>query len=108
MLFTAGMLLRHWFTRPTAANVERPEVELAKRDATWFRVPGFDSALVSTADGSGKSWYSRDPRMFRSMLRESIRLHRELGRQWDTLARQYREALPEITSVEAWRKTFER
>lgn len=108
VLFTAGMLLRHWFTKPTAANVERPEVELAKRDATWFRVPGFDSALVSTADGSGKSWYSRDPRLFRSMLRESIRLHRELGRQWDTLARQYREALPEITSVEAWRKTFER
>lgn len=108
VLFTARMVLRHGFTRPGSANVELPQVELAKRDATWFRVPAFDSALVSTADGSGKNWYTRNPRMFRHLLGDSIRLHRELGRQWDTLARQYRDALPEITSVEAWRNTFER
>jgi hypothetical protein len=101
-------VLRHWFTTPDKANLERPEVELSKRDATWFHTPYFDSALVSTADGTGKSWYSRNPRTFRRMLAESIRLHRELARNWDSLAKQYREALPEITSVEEWRKTFER
>lgn len=108
VMFTARMVFRHVFTRPSPANVERPQVELAKRDATWFRVPGFDSALVSTADGSGKNWYTRDPRAFRHLLREGIRLNRELGRRWETLARQYRDALPELTSVEEWRKTFER
>ncbi|KRC60462.1 glycosyl transferase [Agromyces sp. Root81] len=108
ILYTARMLARHWLTKPAPANVENPEVELAKRDATWFRTPGFDSALVTTADGSGKSWFARDRGEFRRMLRQSNRLHRRLGREWATLAKEYREALPEYTSVQEWRKTFER
>lgn len=108
ILFTVQMIARHWLTMPSKANIDRPEVEVSKRDGTWFRTPHFDSALVTTADGSGKNWYTRDRRTFRRMLSESIRLHRQLGRQWDSLARQYREALPGITSAEEWRKTFER
>lgn len=108
IVFTAKMVLRHWFTKPSRANIEHPEVELSKRDATWFHTPYLDSALVSTADGTGKSWYTRNPRAFRRMLAESIRLHRELARNWETLSKQYRDALPEITSVEEWRKTFQR
>jgi Predicted glycosyltransferases len=108
VIFTLKMMARQWFTKPSRANVDRPEVELSKRDATWFRLPYFDSVLVSTADGSGKNWYTRNPRMFRRMLTESIRLHREIGRNWERLAREYREALPTITSPEEWRKTFEK
>ncbi len=106
--FTARMVARHWLTDPSERDREHPQVELSKRDATWFRAPAFDSALVSTADGSGKVWYSRDRREFRRMLRESIRLHREIGDKWDELSRQYKDALPQITSVEEWRKTFEK
>jgi galactofuranosylgalactofuranosylrhamnosyl-N-acetylglucosaminyl-diphospho-decaprenol beta-1,5/1,6-galactofuranosyltransferase len=68
----------------------------------------YDSALVSTADGTGKVRYTRDPREFRRLVRQSRRLHRELKRRWPELSKQYREALPEITSPEAWRRTFER
>lgn len=108
VIFTLKMMARHWFTMPNPVNVKRPEVDLAKRDATWFRLPYFDSALVSTADGTGKNWHTRNPKTFRKMLRESISLHRELQHNWETLAGQYREALPDITSVEAWEKTFTR
>jgi galactofuranosylgalactofuranosylrhamnosyl-N-acetylglucosaminyl-diphospho-decaprenol beta-1,5/1,6-galactofuranosyltransferase len=108
VLFTARMVARQWFTKPQPRNIAAPQVELAKRDATWFRLPVYDSALVSTADGTGKVRYTRDPRTFRRLVRQSRRLHRELKRRWPELSKQYREALPEITSPEAWRRTFER
>ncbi|GAA1513407.1 galactofuranosylgalactofuranosylrhamnosyl-N-acetylglucosaminyl-diphospho-decaprenol beta-1,5/1,6-galactofuranosyltransferase [Agromyces terreus] len=106
VLFTVQMTLRQWFTRPASKNIAEPQVELAKRDGTWFRLPHFDSALVSTADGSGKVRYTRDPKTFRRLLRESRRLHREIKRRWPELAREYRAALPEITSPEAWEPHF--
>ncbi|GAA2456128.1 glycosyltransferase [Agromyces soli] len=106
VLFTARMTLRQAFTRPAPRNIEAPQVELAKRDGAWFRLPFYDSALVSTADGTGKVRYTRNPARFRKMLRESRRLHREIKRRWPELSARYREALPEITSPDAWRKTF--
>jgi galactofuranosylgalactofuranosylrhamnosyl-N-acetylglucosaminyl-diphospho-decaprenol beta-1,5/1,6-galactofuranosyltransferase len=100
--FTLSTIASHWFRKPDPANVAQPEVEFGKGDANWWRVPGFDSALVSAADGSGKNIYTRDRGQFRRMLVESVRLHRRLRREWPRLSRQYREALPELTSREAW------
>ena len=37
---------------------------------------------------------------------ESVKLHAELLSRWDALSEQYRAALPEITSVDAWARTF--
>lgn len=105
-IFTARTLLNHWFHKPKAANVTQPEVEIGKEDAAWWRVPEFDSALVSAADGSGKVIYTRDRAKFRQMLPESIRLHAELRRNWPELSRQYRAALSELTSTERWHETF--
>ncbi|NYI72705.1 galactofuranosylgalactofuranosylrhamnosyl-N-acetylglucosaminyl-diphospho-decaprenol beta-1,5/1,6-galactofuranosyltransferase [Naumannella cuiyingiana] len=104
--FGARGTIRHLLTRPRPENVEQPEVELAKKDAAWWRVPFFDSALISTADGRGKSVYRRDQAEFRKMLAESLRLHRELERRWNELAAEYQRALPEITSLEAWERSF--
>ena len=105
-LFTVRMTARQWFTNPSPTNVAEPQVELSKRDGTWFRLPYFDSALVSTADGGGKVRYTRDRATFRRLLTDSRRLHRELKKRWPELSRQYRAALPEITSPEAWREHF--
>lgn len=104
--FTASTLISHWLHAPKPENVAYPEVEFGKGDAYWWRVPLFDSALVSAADGSGKNIYTRDRSKFRSMLWESLRLHRELGRRWGRLVREYRSADVELTSPEAWRGTF--
>lgn len=105
--FTATTLLSHWFRSPDPANIAQPEVEFGKGDANWWRVPLFDSALVSAADGSGKNIYTRDRARFRRMLMDSVRLHRTLKRRWPALQREYRDALGELTSSDAWQKTFD-
>ena len=105
--FTATTLISHWLHEPRPENVAQPEVEFGKTDAHWWRVPLFDSALVSTADGAGKNVYTRDRAAYRRMLVESIRLHRALRKDWRRLSRDYRAALPALTSPEAWASTFE-
>ncbi|SDH47454.1 glycosyltransferase [Microbacterium pygmaeum] len=106
-LFTFTTLIAHWLHAPKAENVARPEVEFGKNDAHWWRVPLFDSALVSAADGSGKNIYTRDRAKYRRLLRDSVILHRRLRRDWSKLARRYRSAHADLTSLEAWEKTFE-
>jgi len=72
----------------------------------WWMLSRYDSALVTTADGTAQSWYQRDPATFRSMLARSIALHQRAAREWPALAEQYKAALPELTSPQSWDKTF--
>lgn len=87
--------------------LEYPEATVPHQDGKWYHLAALDSAIVSNADGTGVSVYRRDPRTVRENLAESARLHTELGRRWNELAQTYREALPQITSVEAWERTFQ-
>ncbi|MBH0082834.1 glycosyltransferase [Salinibacterium sp. SWN167] len=105
-LFTVRAALRHWFARTPQALVEQPKERLSKRDATWWRLPGFDSVLVDTADSQGSSWYRRDRTRFRSLMAESIRLNRQIGQNWDELRNRYRQQASDITSPEVWKQTF--
>ncbi|HIE93730.1 MAG TPA: glycosyltransferase family 2 protein, partial [Acidobacteria bacterium] len=105
--FTVRTLVSHWIHRPDTANLAQPEVEFGKLDAHWWRLPVYDSALVSSADGRGKNIYTRDRDQYRRKLRESLRLHRQLRRRWPRLAEQYRTELSRLTSPEAWRAAFE-
>ncbi|WP_307225026.1 hypothetical protein [Microbacterium arborescens] len=94
-------------TRPAPENIAQPEVEFGKGDAQWWRLPRYDSALVSAADGSGKNIYTRDRAAFRRMLRESVRLHAQLKRDWPKLSRRYRRAMGQLTSPESWERIFD-
>lgn len=105
--FTLSNVIAHWLHAPRPENVAMPEVEFGKGDAHWWRVPIYDSALVSAADGSGKNVYIRDRAKYRRMLLDSLRLHRTLRQRWPELSAQYRDALPELASHEAWKTTFE-
>jgi galactofuranosylgalactofuranosylrhamnosyl-N-acetylglucosaminyl-diphospho-decaprenol beta-1,5/1,6-galactofuranosyltransferase len=91
--------------RPGA--LEHPEAVVPAMDARWWRLSQLDSAVVSSADGSGASWYKRQPEQFRTMMARSIKLHQQLLRDWDKLSKVYTDALPEFTSPEAWKQTFE-
>lgn len=104
---TLSTLISHWVRRPRPANVAQPEVEMRSKDAYWWRVGSFDSVLLTTADGSGKHVYTRDRSQFRRRLRETVRLHGELRRRWPELQRQYRDALPELVSLQSWQQIFE-
>ncbi|AMB41050.1 MULTISPECIES: glycosyltransferase [Paenarthrobacter] len=84
-----------------------PEAHVAHQDGKWWSLAHLDSAVVSNADGTGASWYRRDPKLVRKMLAETAQLHAQLFSNWETLRGQYRDALPEITSMDSWRETFE-
>ncbi|WP_426999184.1 glycosyltransferase [Pseudarthrobacter sp. N5] len=92
---------------PNAESAERPQGFLAHRDNRWFRLAHYDSIVVSNAEGTGASWYRRDPKKLKSMLIEATALHLRIYREWDTLAEQYRNAVADITSLDAWKKTFD-
>jgi galactofuranosylgalactofuranosylrhamnosyl-N-acetylglucosaminyl-diphospho-decaprenol beta-1,5/1,6-galactofuranosyltransferase len=104
--FTLSTLASHWLHAPRPENIAQPEVEFGKGDAQWWRLPRYDSALVSAADGSGKNIYIRDRAAFRRMLRESLRLHAQLKRDWPKLSRRYRRAMGQLTSPESWENIF--
>jgi galactofuranosylgalactofuranosylrhamnosyl-N-acetylglucosaminyl-diphospho-decaprenol beta-1,5/1,6-galactofuranosyltransferase len=85
---------------------EFPETELPAMDAKWYRLARYDSAVVSMNDGTSAALYRRDPAHYRDLMKRTLSIHNTFRREWDRLAAEYREALPEITSPEAWQETF--
>ncbi|ALE07907.1 glycosyl transferase [Arthrobacter sp. ERGS1:01] len=88
------------------SSLERPQANVAHQDNRWWRMSQYDSAVVSNAEGTGASWYKRDPKKLREMMAESARLHAMLLKDWQKLSSQYKAALTDITSIASWEKTF--
>ena len=84
-----------------------PEARVAARDAKWWRLAQLDSAIVSTTDGTAASWYRRNPREFQQLLARTVAVHERFQREWPRLAKEYRAALPDVASPQAWKATFE-
>ncbi len=91
--------------RPGAAR--QPEASIAAMDARWWMLSQFDSAVVSTMDGTGAAWYHRDSRRFFDLLRRSITTHQRLVTEWPRLRATYRAAADRTTAPETWRGTFD-
>jgi len=104
--WTVLTLLRHTLKPPLPTTMDHPQVAIPHQDNKWWRVSQYDSALVSNAEGTSVSWYQRDPAMFRAMLNEGLALHAQLLSSWVEIRDQYRRALPDLTSVERWERTF--
>ena len=84
---------------------EYPEGDVPHVDQRWWRLAHFDSAVVSSADGAAASWYRRDPQEFRDADPRAAALHAAaLPGVAASSPRRYREALPELTSPEAWKR----
>jgi galactofuranosylgalactofuranosylrhamnosyl-N-acetylglucosaminyl-diphospho-decaprenol beta-1,5/1,6-galactofuranosyltransferase len=105
-LITAGLAPIRQLRPTRPLSSEFPEAELTAMDAKWYRIARYDSAIVSMNDGSSAALYQRDPEHYRELLRKTIAIHAQLRREWPRLAAEYRAALGEITSPEAWEKTF--
>jgi galactofuranosylgalactofuranosylrhamnosyl-N-acetylglucosaminyl-diphospho-decaprenol beta-1,5/1,6-galactofuranosyltransferase len=106
LLTKAGSGTLRQFKPPAKGAAQRPQMALPYADATWFVLVKLDSALVSTAEGTGAAWYQRDPKLFRSLGWRSVVLHRRLRRRWARLAAEYHAAAPDFTSPQRWRETF--
>ncbi len=85
---------------------EFPEADLTAMDAQWYRLASYDAAVVSMNDGTSAALYQRDPEKFRDLLRRTLEIHARIRREWPQLAADYRAALGDITSPEAWDETF--
>ncbi|UWX96301.1 glycosyltransferase [Arthrobacter zhaoxinii] len=104
--WAAKTVVKQLTKKVPATSLEHPQAYIAHQDNKWWRMSQYDSAVVSNAEGTGASWYKRDPKQLRILLAEAVQLNAEILKNWQKLSDQYREALPEITSFEAWKKTF--
>ena len=84
-----------------------PETGVPHKDLKWWKLMQLDSALVSSADNTSAAWYKRDPELFRDLLRRSVLIHLRLTKEWPSLVRQYKKALPELVSPKLWDDTFD-
>ncbi len=105
--WVAKTVVRHVGFPVSDTSKAHPETIVPHQDNKWWRVSQFDSALVSNAEGSAVSWYKRDPRRVRALLAESVKVYGEVLRRWPALKQEYRGALAEITSMDAWKQTFD-
>ncbi|MGI8645199.1 MAG: glycosyltransferase [Nocardioides sp.] len=105
-LVTAGLAPIRQLRPTRKMSQDFPEAELTAMDATWYRLARYDSAIVSMNDGSSTALYQRDPAQFRDLLKRTLEIHGRFRREWPRLAEEYRAALGDITSPEAWDRTF--
>jgi len=105
--WAAKTVVRQLASPVKGTSAERPQTTVAHQDNRWWRMAQYDSAVVSNAEGTGASWYRRDPKQLRKMLAESAKLHSALLKEWPALSKKYKAAVAELTSMESWRKTFE-
>lgn len=105
-LITAGLAPLRQLKKPRPLAQEYPEVEIRAMDAKWYRLAGFDSAVVSMNDGTSAALYRRDHATFLDLTKRTLEIHERLRRGWPSLAARYRESLAEVASPEAWERTF--
>lgn len=106
--WTVRTIARQLIEPVRPSSQERPQALVSHQDNKWWRMSQYDSALVSNADGTAISWYQRDPRQLRKLLGEAMSLHTQIFRDWSQLRQSYQDSAVELTSIESWRKIFER
>ncbi|HET7531846.1 MAG TPA: glycosyltransferase [Nocardioidaceae bacterium] len=92
---------------PSELSKKYPQTNVAHLDLKWWKLMQFDSALVSSADGTSVSWYKRDPKLAKDLMQRSVALHARLAKEWPRLAEEYRDALPDLVAPKTWHATFE-
>jgi len=101
-----GRGVLHQLRRADPVHHERPELNVATQDSRWFLLCRVDGVTVTTADGRGVVYRQRDRAKMFALLRESVRRQAEVARKFNRLRREYRAALPVLTSQEKWEKVL--
>ncbi|MFI7664277.1 glycosyltransferase [Nocardia sp. NPDC049526] len=81
-------------------------IGVTREDAHWWHVSLFDHVVVTDASQSGVRVRQRDKARARALLIRTIRVLRRLRRELPNLTRQYRAAMPELTSRENWERLY--
>ncbi|MEV6656841.1 glycosyltransferase [Nocardia fluminea] len=96
----------HNFRKADPAAYETPQLNVPTLDARWYLLSQVDGVTVTTADGRGVVYRKRDPRQARDLLKEAMRLRKELTARFPEMQQRYRAAHAELTSSAAWENTF--
>lgn len=103
----AAKALLHNAKPPQPETHERPQLNVPADKALWFVLGNFDSATVSSPDGTAVAFRKRDPESFRKLALDSIKLYRRLVNRFPRMKRVYRDALPNLASLDSWRKLYD-
>ena len=99
--------LKHLLSKEDPRHHEAPQLNLTPEEARWFTLSRVDSATVSTAGGTGVAFRKRDRDLARDLVEQTRELLSEIEENFDDMRSVYRQALPELTSRDSWRKIFE-
>ncbi|RJO77115.1 glycosyltransferase family 2 protein [Nocardia panacis] len=81
-------------------------VGITREDAHWWHVSLFDHVVVTDASQSGVRVRRRDKARARLLLLRTLRVLRRLRDELPALQRQYRAAVPELTSRANWERLY--
>ncbi|WP_199254473.1 glycosyltransferase [Mycolicibacterium mengxianglii] len=92
----------HQLTEQDPEHHRRPQINVATQDARWFSLCRVDGVTVTTADGRGVVYRQRDREKMFTLLSESVKRQARLARKFNRMRREYRAALPVLTSKQKW------
>ena len=101
-----GKGLLHNVRKADTSHHDRPQLNVPTLDARWYLLSQVDGVTVTTADGRGVVYRKRDPRKAAELLKEAMRLRKELATRFPELKREYRAAHPQLTSTAAWERIW--
>ncbi|MFQ6394802.1 glycosyltransferase [Nocardia sp. KC 131] len=81
-------------------------IGVTREDAHWWHVALFDHVVVTDASQSGVRIRQRDKARARALLVRTLRVLRRLRRELPTVQKQYRAAVPELTSRANWERLY--
>ncbi|WP_297589636.1 glycosyltransferase [uncultured Corynebacterium sp.] len=99
--------LRHQLRAEDRTHWDAPQLNLTAEEARWYTLARVDSATVSTAGGTGVAFRKRDKAVSDALLKLTKELQAEIKQRWPELQKEYRAALPRLTSHEEWGKIFD-
>ncbi|MGE2737799.1 glycosyltransferase [Mycolicibacterium vaccae] len=102
ILWRLGRGIAHQLKPHDPEHHRRPQLNVATQDARWFSLCGVDGVTVTTADGRGVVFRQRDREKMSELLRESLKRQALLIRKFDRMRKEYRAALPMLTSTQKW------
>jgi galactofuranosylgalactofuranosylrhamnosyl-N-acetylglucosaminyl-diphospho-decaprenol beta-1,5/1,6-galactofuranosyltransferase len=87
-------------------RVPHPVGAVGAGEAHWWHVSLFERVAVTDAGQGGVRVRQRDPEAFKRLGRDGARVLWRLVREGEAAAGRWREAAPELTGAENWRRLF--
>ena len=78
-----------------------------RKDATWWHLSQFDTAIVTDGSQEGVRLRKRDREMTIKLAKDAARVARRLVSELPRLREEYRAAVPELVSRENWRRLYD-